>query len=133
MQSCDFFSSQLFGVIIGALLTGGFALLLDWLRSEREHTQHIRQKREELYIQILDVLMVYNMSKHNSLQKQTQEVLVTINKLQAHVGLYASKKVFNGYYKILDAIQDNKDKETIRLQIMDFTQKIKKELGIKHV
>ena len=52
----DFLSSQLFGVILGSLLTAGFTCFLDWLKSKREEKIHLREKREETYLKVLDVL-----------------------------------------------------------------------------
>lgn len=49
----DFFSSQLFGVIIGALITGGFTWLLDCLRYKRECKAQIQQKHEETYLSVI--------------------------------------------------------------------------------
>lgn len=123
--------SGLCGTALGGYIS--YRTMLAQMNNQREieKEQRIQRRREELYIQILDVLMEYNMRVQNLLNKE--EVLIRINKLQSQVGLYTSKQVFSKYYKLLNAIQEKKDKEAIRLQIVALTKIIKKELGIQYV
>ena len=75
----DFFSSQLFGVVIGALMTGGFTWLLDCLRYKRERKAHIQQKREELYIQACHVLMEHDKyCRDHEWPKQCKEMFLCL-------------------------------------------------------
>ena len=49
----DFFSSQLFGVVIGALMTGGFTWLLDCLRYKRERKAVLFRNAQPLTYKVL--------------------------------------------------------------------------------
>ena len=121
----DFFSSQLFGVIIGALMTGGFTWLLDCLRYKRERKAHIQQKREELYIQAIDLLMIYDVYTQNDKSEYFLEIAKRINELQAKIGIYASKEVSKRYYSIANHIRERQDRKHIQKQINN----LKAELG----
>lgn len=140
MDCSGFFSSQLFGVIIGALVTGGFTWLLDYFKSNREYKQHIKQKREELYIKACFVLMEHE--KWCRYRKKDQYCKDIFNELQAPMLIYASRSIYDEYYK-LDSeiwqtyakIHTKKQVEQISNEIADkveaFAEKMRKELGIK--
>lgn len=55
----QFFSSQTFGVIIGAVLTAGFTWFIEYLRAKREEKLYLKRKREEVYLKLLDLLSEY--------------------------------------------------------------------------
>ena len=55
MTWSDFFSSQTFGVIIGAVLTAGFTWFIEYLRAKRDEKLHLKRKREETYTKILQI------------------------------------------------------------------------------
>lgn len=133
MTWAEFFSSQLFGVIIGALLTGGFTWVLDLLRDKREYQIKFKEKRQETYLLAIDALLEYSMYVQNNLTELVPKGIQKLNSLQAYIGLYASGKISDEYYKIIEQIRTIRDKESIRLQIVKFTKNIKQELGIKDV
>ena len=54
-----FLDSQLFGVIIGAILAGSFTLLVDKLRFSKEEKIYLKRKRESLYKKMYDFTMRY--------------------------------------------------------------------------
>ncbi|MBP3316577.1 MAG: hypothetical protein J6L70_03195 [Alphaproteobacteria bacterium] len=138
----DFFSSQLFGVIIGALMTGGFTWLLDCLRYKRERKAHIQQKREELYIQACHVLMEHDKyCRDHEWPKKCKEMF---NELQGKMLIYASKKIYKQYYaldteicSVYAKMKSKKQREEMSNQIADkveaFASAMRKELGIKGV
>ena len=53
----EFIHSQLFGIILGAFLTGGFAILCDSIRFKREEKLYLKRKRESLYQKMYDFSM----------------------------------------------------------------------------
>ena len=55
MTWADFFSSQIFGIIVGALITTGFTWFLDWRKSVREQKFRSIEKRNEAYFAVFDV------------------------------------------------------------------------------
>lgn len=138
----DFFSSQLFGVIIGAMLTGGFTWLLDYFKSKREYKQHIKEKREELYIQACHVLMEHDKyCRDHEWPKKCKEMF---NELQGKMLIYASRNIYKQYYaldteicSIYAKMKSKKQREEMSDQIADkveaFASEMRKELGIKGV
>lgn len=130
----DFFSSQLFGVILGALLTGGFKWLSDLFRSRREHKQHILFKREETYLETLDVLQdfcEYATCIDGREAKRVNEQLKTI---QSKMGVFASKRILNKYNKIIvSANNPFTDRKKLSRLIQELQIEIRHELGVKNV
>lgn len=45
----EFLNSQLFGIILGAIITGGFTFFIDYYKSSREERIYLKRKREVLY------------------------------------------------------------------------------------
>lgn len=129
----DFFSSQLFGVIVGALLTGGFTWLLDHLRYYRERKLHFCTKREETYLLAIDAVLEYSLYEQNGFTKMVPLGIQKLNALQGKMGLYASRTISADYYAIINMIATIRDKEKIRLRIVEFTESIRMELGIQNV
>ena len=52
-----FFHSQLFGIILGTILTGGFTILCEKIRANREDRIYLKRKRESLYQKMYDFSM----------------------------------------------------------------------------
>ena len=57
MTWAQFFSSQIFGIILGAFLTAGFTWFVEWRKSIIANTNKLREKREEVYLKACDILM----------------------------------------------------------------------------
>lgn len=53
----DFFQSQLFGIILGSLLTGGFTLLCENIKFNRDEKIYLKRKRESLYQMMYELVM----------------------------------------------------------------------------
>ena len=135
-----FFSSQLFGIILGALLTGGFTGCWEWLQSERSREIYIKQKREELYIAVCQVLMEHE--KYRRSHEWPQRCKTMFNELQGKMLIYSSKKIYDEYYKLdteiwncYDKMKDQRKIEEKSNEIADkivkLATKMRKELGIK--
>lgn len=128
------------GVVVGALMTLIGLGIQSWLQSRREEKQHIKRKREELYIKVCYVLMEHEKTgRYKEINKHCKDVF---NELQAPMLIYASRKIYKEYYK-LDSeiwqtyakIHTKKQAEQISNEIADkieaFAEKMRKELGIK--
>ena len=128
------------GVFVGALMTLIGLGIQSWLQSRREEKQHIKRKREELYIKVCYVLMEHEKTgRYKEINKHCKDVF---NELQAPMLIYASRKIYKEYYK-LDSeiwqtyakIHTKKQAEQISNEIADkieaFAEKMRKELGIK--
>lgn len=128
------------GVVVGALMTLIGLGIQSWLQSRREEKQHIKRKREELYIKVCYVLMEHEKTgRYKEINKHCKDVF---NELQAPMLIYASRKIYKEYYK-LDSeiwqtyakIHTKKQAEQFSNEIADkieaFAEKMRKELGIK--
>ncbi len=129
----DFFSSQLFGVIIGALMTGGFTWLLDRLRYKRERKAQIQQKREDIYTQALEVLQEYEISTKQVDNTSKRVAMQKIELLRSKIAVFASKSVSDKYYKIIKTIKPFTDSVQTLSKITELQSIMRTELGIKDV
>lgn len=120
----NFLESQLLGIILGAILTGGFTWFIEWRKTVGEQKHHLREKREDVYKSILEVYYQYR-------QEVTQGISSTdimsslphlIETYYPAINIYASKKVKDIYNQALHSKQ-NKEKELI--------EAIRKELNVK--
>ena len=140
----DFLSSQLFGVILGSLLTAGFTCFLDWLKSKREEKIHLREKREETYLKVLDVLTRHEKCCREIYirEEEYEEYKKSYNDLLSYMMVYASPAVYREYYKLCNEISDAYSKVKKRKymentqnlnadKIEKFANKIRENLGIK--
>ena len=136
----EFLSSQLFGIILGALLTGGFTWFLEWRKYVAEQKNHLREKREEIYLKMLNILYILRNEALNTNNKDiTQLRKQEINECYALINMYASKNVkekYNLTTKNIDlffmkAPKDPAILETSVNSVDVFINLIRKELGIK--
>lgn len=145
---CDiiktFLESQLFGIIIGAILTGGFTWFIEWRKSVGEQKVHLREKREETYLRVIDVLTRHEKCYREKrvIEDEYEEYKKAFNDLQSYMMVYASPTIYKEYYKLCNDITDTyikikkrKDREnmveTNAKKIEKFADKIRKELGIE--
>ena len=130
MTWSDFFSSQTFGVIIGAALTAGFTWLIEYLRAKREEKLYIKRKREEVYLKLLDLLSEY-IELHNDNKApndvEMKEFWVRYKQLRPAVKVYASQHIKEWFLESLDEAF----KGGIKGQVNGLAKEIRKELGIK--
>lgn len=94
----DFFSSQLFGVIIGALITGGFAYFT--MRHQLKHQEEIdakiynRDKRNETYLAIISFFQqLLDIEFDRSLHTIDQDFIKEYEQTKAMVYMYASQEI----------------------------------------
>lgn len=133
MTWSDFFASQLFGFIIGALLTGGVNWLLDFFRSKREYRQHIRLRREETYLEALDVLRQYCEYAHSIDIREARSANEKLKIIQTKMGVFASKKISSKYNKIISAITPFAERKKVSKMMQNLQTAIRDELGVKDV
>ena len=139
-----FLESQLFGIIVGAILTGGFTWFTEWRKSVGEQKVHLREKREETYLRVIDVLTRHEKCYREKrvIEDEYEAYKKAFNDLQSYMMVYASPTIYKEYYKLCNDITDTyikikkrKDREnmveTNAKKIEKFADKIRKELGIE--
>lgn len=130
------------GVVVGALITLVGLGIQSWLQSRRERKLHIMRKREELYIEACQVLMEHDKYRRN--HQWPKKCKDMFNELQGQMLIYASKKIYDKYYKLdseilhcYDKMRDERAIETktneMANKIVAFGTTMRKELGIKGV
>ena len=136
----QFFSSQTFGVIIGAVLTAGFTWFIEYLRAKREEKLYIKRKREEVYVKLYDFLM--RLEKDIRIRKNTymsEETKNYYNNLEMQT-FWASNKVSDKFYDLCEALcqsandykkDANKAHNKNNKKILAFKDYIRKELSIQ--
>lgn len=136
----QFFSSQTFGVIIGAVLTAGFTWFIEYLRAKREEKLYVKRKREEVYVKLYDFLM--RLEKDIRIRKNTymsEETKNYYNNLEMQT-IWASNKVSDKFYDLCEALcqSANDYKKDVNeahnknnKKILAFKDYIRKELSIK--
>lgn len=144
MTWTEFLSSQTFGIILGSLLTAGFTWFVEWRKSAAEQKVHLREKREEVYLKVLDVLMLNDKCyRRKQIKAQEYENYKKMyNKLQSLMLIYASPTIYSRYYKLSNDIMETyariekrQDREKMQENNADKIEKlaneIRKELGIR--
>lgn len=142
---CDilkpFLESQLFGIIIGAILTAGFTLFVEWRKSVREQKVHLREKREKLYEQMYEFVMRYEKDArtYKSRKYISGETRDAFNAIEPKT-IWAAVNIRNLFYSLFGEIMDSangykkhweKTLDKNRKKILDFKEQIRKELGLK--
>lgn len=128
------------GVVIGALITLFGLGVQSWLQAKRENKQHLKRKREELYIKACAVLMEHD--KYRRDHEWPDCCKVMYNELQGAMLIYASRQIYKKYYaldseicqcydKIKSKKEINKKSDEIADKIEAFAEEMRKELGIK--
>lgn len=131
----------LIGIFIGWLLN----LIQSYFQEKREQQIHLREKREDVYLKVLDVLTRHEKcyrEKHVSIEEY-EEYKKAYNDLQSYMMLYASPKIYKEYYKNCNEITEcyvKIKKRTDRERMLGinadkielFAYKMRKELGIKN-
>ena len=130
------------GVVVGSLITLIGLGIQSWLQSRRERKLHIMRKREELYIEACQVLMEHDKYRRN--HQWPRKCKDMFNALQGQMIIYASKKIYDEYYKLDSEICQCYDKmrdaraieakaDEMADKIVAFGTKMRKELGVKGV
>lgn len=128
------------GIVLGAIITLMGGMWQSYLQSKREYKMHIREKREETYIAILNILYLLRNESLNFNNKDiSEERKLQIDKYYPLINIYASKKVFGKYNLVANKINayymgsksDMKYIEDLPDEMIELQQIIRKELGIK--
>ena len=136
----EFFTSQIFGIILGAILTGGFTLIVDLIKSNREEKTYIKRKRESLYQKMYDFSMRLEKDirtkKNTIMSKGTKDLW---NEIQIE-SIFGKQSTMETFYDLYEDLQENLEKSANNIievhiqnnqRILEFYSHIKKELGIK--
>lgn len=136
----EFFTSQIFGIILGAILTGGFTLIVDLIKSNREEKTYIKRKRESLYQKMYDFSMRFEKDirtkKNTIMSKGTKDLW---NEIQIE-SIFGKQSTMETFYDLYEYLQENLEKSANNIievhiqnnqRILEFYSHIKKELGIK--
>lgn len=141
---CDllqsFLKSQLFGIILGAILTGGFSWFIEWRKTSKDEQIYLKRKREALYQMMYDFSMRYEKDirtrKDTWMSKETKDLWNTIQ-VESILG---SQKTMDWFYDLYAELQENFVKTPNNIKkvhnrnnkkIIEFYTHIKQELGIK--
>ena len=128
---------QTFYILLGCFLTAGFTWFIEWRKSAKDQKFHLRENRENTYLEVLDVLMLCD--KYCRSKKELNKYRNKFNNLQAKMMLYAPKEIYDKYYKLINAInrsyEKNKDKNITSNENSDkiekFSNELRKNLNIK--
>lgn len=110
------------GIVIGALITLFGLGIQSWLQSRRERKLHIMRKREELYIEACQVLMEHE--KWCRYHGENQHCKDIFNELQSPMLIYASKNIYDKYYKLDSEIWATYAKVHTKKQIKNISDNI---------
>ena len=139
MTLAEFFQSQLFGIILGSLFTGGFTLLCEILKSKRDEKIYLKRKRESLYQKMYDFSMRFEKDirtkKSIIMSKGTKDLW---NEIQIE-SIFGRQATMECFYDLYEDLQNNLEKFPNILEvhkqnngkILEFYALIKNELGIK--
>ena len=135
----EFFQSQLFGIILGSLLTSGFTLLCERIKASREDRIYLKRKRESLYQKMYDFSMRFEKDirtkKSTIMSKGTKDLW---NEIQIE-SIFGRQATMECFYDLYEDLQNNLEKFPNILEvhkqnngkILEFYALIKTELGIK--
>lgn len=86
------------GTVVGAIISFISALILDFLKNKREDNLYLRRKREQLYLETLDILSLMQDKIEPNIDQEVAkntalEVKNEFSKLNSRFILYASEEV----------------------------------------
>lgn len=126
------------GICLGSFITLLGGMWQSHLQFNREYKRHLKEKREEVYKKACDYLMIQEECIRKNRSKKIWQNL--FNDLQADIMLYASENIRDEYYDLgnyITKMYNNRQKQSkkdisnkIANAIMEFTDKLRKELGI---
>ena len=135
----DFFHSQLFGIILGAVLTGGFSFVSDMYKSARDEKIYLKRKRELLYQKMYNFSMRveqdFRTKNKPILSKTTKDVW---NEIQDE-SIFGKQETMETFYDLYEDLYNSVESCPDELErhrknnesILKFYTHIKNELGIK--
>ena len=135
----EFLDSQLFGIILGAVLTGGFTCLIDYFKFSRNENIYLKRKREVLYQKMYDFSMRFEKDirtkKCVNMSKGTMDLW---NEIQIE-SIFGRQSTVECFYDLYEDLQNNFESTSNIVKvhvennkkILKFYSIIKNELGIK--
>ena len=135
----EFIHSQLFGIILGSFLTGGFTWFCDWRRFNREEKLYLKRKRESLYQKMYDFSMRFEKDiRTKKIPQMSQGTKDRWNEIQIE-SIFGKHSTMEYFYDLYEDLQNNLEispniievhQENNR-RILEYYALIKNELGIK--
>ena len=101
-----FLESQLFGVIIGSILTGGFTWFIEWRKSIGEQRIRLKEKREETYTMMLKAFQ--SLRNHYLKTKEfniPDEIYINFEEICIALKMYASSNIKSKFESFLDELE----------------------------
>ena len=125
MTWADFFSSQIFGIIVGALITTGFTWFLDWRKSVREQKNRSIEKRNEAYFAVFDVFFGLLDTNFAGIGEIYDEHIVgKYEKTRAAVFMYGSQEMKNLMPPLKLRFENKFDRENYKDEIQQMFNKV---------
>ena len=115
-------------VLVGAFIAGCVTILVDVLRGKREYNLHLKQKKEEVYlnaIRICSNILTTKVYQSQVLSEQLNE----LNNISNEVWLWGSEKILHLYNTVHQDIVESKSDSEKKLD--ELVNAMRSELGIK--
>lgn len=125
MTWADFFSSQIFGIIVGALITTDFTWFLDWRKNVREQKNRSIEKRNEAYFSVFDVFFGLLDTNFAGIGEIYDEHIVgKYEKTHAAVFMYGSQEMKNLMPPLKLHFENKFDRENYKDEIQQMFNKV---------
>lgn len=125
MTWAEFLSSQIFGIIVGALITTGFTWFLDWRKSVREQKNRSIEKRNEAYFAVFDVFFGLLDTNFAGVGEIYDEHIVgKYEKTRAAIFMYGSQEMKNLMPPLKLRFENKFDRENYKGEIQQMFNKI---------
>lgn len=124
--------NPLVGVLIGSIITALFTWFLDYLKNKREERGYFLRRKEEVYVQALNLFMAIPVDSNWGEFDLSENVKKRMFGLCPTVNFYAPKEIKDEYFAILNKILSNKfDVERLNKDIDVLIESMKKDIGKK--
>ena len=104
----SFLESQTFGIILGSILTAGFTLFIEWRKSVRDEKAHLKEKRENIYSNILDIFYKSRQDMHKGHSAES-DLSFLLEAFYPNINIYASKKVKDIYNQVMHTTENKEN------------------------
>ncbi len=123
---------SLVGVLVGSIITTLFTWFLDYLKNGREEKGYFRRRKEEVYVQALDLFMAIPIDSNWGQSDLSENVKKRMFGLCPMINFYASEKIKDKYFRILNEILSYQfDVERLNEDINVLVESMKKDIGRK--
>ena len=119
-------------VLLGALISCGTTMFLDWIKFNREERIHHKRKREEVYIEMQDFIV--SCCAHWDYLKIGQvdiETRIKYNNLRTKAHIYGKKEIVDKFYNIANEMMTGKNIDGLNGSNDDLIKMIQEDLNIK--